>query len=296
MGIGSKLKRGILATYLLCLWPLIAVAELSKPRDLNETMEWMAEALRALEPVDRVTIDRDGERILLQLNTADQPGDDTVVYPHNMHDTLTYLTDPNERQEVFDFRIQAVFDYAVSGSLEYTAKDLHRIYPVLRHNSLQTTYVADDGTTTHLLVGDAIGDANIFYVMDSDKSVSYLSAEILPELGLNEQKLKEIARGNLIRKAEDLNIDGDGIYFLELDGFYESSFVLHSPLWREIDAQIEQVLMAFPTRDLVVFSDGTNPAALGVMRDIVKEFNQTAPYPLSDLVFSWEGDGWQVVE
>ncbi len=82
------------------------------------------------------------------------------------------------------------------------------------------------------------------------------------------------------------------IYSLTYDGYYETAFLIHAPLWRQIDEQLGEILMVFPTRDLVVFVDGEQPGARDILKEIVVGFNDTGAYPISEFIYSWQNDGW----
>lgn len=291
MGAASPVKR--LKSFLFCLllWPGAVLADLDRPDTLDETMQWMADAFEATEDVTSVEIDTANERLLLRIDAEEEP---LISYPHNLHQLLGNAETGQERQEFFDFHVLAILETLQAGDMALTVQNLSRIYPVIRHVSMRhnTDLLEPDNEYAR---GGTMGDTDILYVIDDEMSVKYLMTHDMATLGLTNRKLQEIARGNLALKLENITVEGDGLYMLVLDGFYESSAVTYAPFWEDMSTYMDRVLMAVPARDLVVFADGANPQAERVLRDVIRDFSTKSAYPVSEQLYLWDDGEWETL-
>ncbi len=279
----KTLSAALLALFL----PLAALAEMAAPTSIGDLLNLMAKELRAAETPYTFNVDYENERIEV-VTASDETG---VIYPHNLFRTLAAQENGTERQTAFDFHISAILDSYLRETSALSSADLGRIFPVLRHESFIKFEDAGEGTPD-ILAEEFLGDVKTLFVIDSENSVSYMTASELEDLGLSVEKLSEIAQGNLRLKYDNLQIEGGGLYFLVLDGFYESSFVTFKPLWQTLDQQLGTILMAAPARDLVVFGDADNPELEPALRDLVQQINAEGAYPLSERLFKWQGETW----
>ncbi len=285
------MKR-LLQFVLLCwLTPTAVLAELDRPKSIEETLDWMAEALAEYEGVSNVRVDSEGRFVDVELG----PDNELKLFPDNLYLSLTQLDEHDDRQEALDRHIRVSIEAALRDPESHSGADLNRIYPVLRHRSYKENIeVLEPGQK--IVAGTILGDSEVLFVYDSEQSVSFVQMQDLEALELNRKSLREHAYGNLRRKYDDLTIDGDGLYYLVLDGFYESSFVTFKPLWRELVPQFQELLMVFPTRDLVVFADGAHHGSEQALREVARDFSSTSAYMISELIYRWEGDGWQPID
>ncbi len=272
------------------IWPAVSLADLKKPETVTETLQMMADAYRAMEGVVSVKIDVADNSLSLMLEDEHE----VFAYPDNLHQKLITSDTAEERQEIFDFHIQSTLSALQQADRDVTPIDLDRLFPVIRHKSF-TEHRETGGDGPKPYIAGELGDSYILYALDSDASVSYLTTEDAEELGLDAAAFDSKGQENLERKYQDLSIEGDSVYVLTLDGFYESSFVTFTPLWEAVDAQIGTVLMAVPARDLVIFLDGDQPGNAETLRALLTEISPDLSYPVSDLLYEWRESAWSVV-
>ncbi|MEO3416589.1 DUF1444 family protein [Roseovarius sp. CAU 1744] len=285
------MKRLGTALVFLWAWTGAAISEIGAPNGVSDTLQWMSEALEAHPETERTVIHKDEGNILLHLKS----GTEMVVFPDNLHQKLVTADDDHARQEIFDFHIESVFGSLASSDEGLTPSDLERVFPVIRHREYRET-ARSEFPKLQFHSSQSLGDSDILYVVDKGDTVSFLTIADLERLKLDSERLRAIGNDNLRRKFDDLRIEGEGVYFLTLDGFYESSFVTFIPMWREIDAQLGEILMAVPARDLVIFVDGAVPESRDYLSELVASLAQDLSYPVSDHLYTWNNDAWIVVE
>ena len=269
----------------------MVLADLEKPDNQTETLRIMAEAYRAMEEVASATIDTEENKLIVVL----EDGEEVFAFPDNLHQKLITADTDADRQDIFDFHVQATLSGLSHSDKDIELADLDRLLPVIRHRDY-LAHQGPEGETPDPFVAGTLGDSYILYVIDSETSVSYLTKENAAELGQDAASLQHKAQQNLERKYQDLKIEGDGVYFLVLDGFYESSLVTFSPLWQAIDDQIGTVMMAVPARDLVIFVDSSQSGSAAYLKDFLTDIAPDLSYPVSDLVYEWRDGAWMVID
>ena len=103
-----------------------------------------------------------------------------------------------------------------------------------------------------------------------------------------------MARENFRRHAIPFEIQGGGPYMLIADGNYESSFLLDTALWQEIDQQLGELLLIAPARDLVIFADGARAESRDRLTRILGTAVENVAYPLGGEILLWSSDHWEI--
>ncbi len=263
----------------LCVCTSIALAQVSRPDTVEETLSLLQRALIANDRVTNAKIDTADNSVKF---TFDDDLEATS-FPDNLHRQLQLAKSDTERQEALDFFIASALD-----AIEPRPLDIQSVLPAIRYETLGMS----DSTTSELVSVPFVADMRIFFVQDMPTSMSFLSHEDLKELGLTKAQLRSHAMENWQAKGWQPKIDGDGIYILVLDGVYEASFLLDTALWSHIDTQLGQIIMAAPARDLVVFADNEQEGAEQALRDIIAKYAPTASHPLSEKLLAWKNDAW----
>jgi len=281
------LKFRALPIVIFFLFANTALAEIDRPTSLSETLNLLASALEESEQVVGLSINRSDSSIEVSWASSTT----STHYPHNLHAQLLNANTARERQELLDAHVEAAITTGLASDAAFSKDDLENVLPILRHVDYQNSFVAENPGQAIVSNGQ-IGDSLFLFTLDSATQITYLTEDSLSELGVTRRELFEIAARNLEAKLPELLIEGDSIYSLTYDGYYETAFLTHAPLWRQIDEQLGEVLIGFPTRDLVIFVDGEQPGARDVLKEIVADFNDTGAYPVSEFIYSWQNDGW----
>lgn len=137
-------------------------------------------------------------------------------------------------------------------------------------------------------------DLDIFYVLDTEHSIRYLTKPDQDDLGLSIDELREIAINNLNRF--DIRSHGEeGYYMITAGGTYEASMILLD-IWNKDNFDVNgEIVIGVPARDLLVVTGSRDSAHLHKMYDLVNEISETGNYLVSDKLFEWKGDRFEVM-
>jgi uncharacterized protein YtpQ (UPF0354 family) len=265
-----------------------AAAETPRPQDRLETLFLLDSAIRSAAPDLVVTMD--GADISLKIALSD--GTDYLIYPDNLHLGLQKAETAAEREALLEGHVVALLDAVNAASAPSEAGlDLDRVMPLLRPADVFQTVSAD--TLPHETFP---GDLVVYWVIDSDTQTTSVGTDLLRDSGLSQTVLAEKALQNLQSRAADLTPQPvGGATAMVLDRYYESSLLLLPDVWTAIDAQIGTVVVAVPTRDLVMYVDGDDPDSLTDLRNFACLQFESSPYQVSRALFRWDGDHWTLL-
>lgn len=273
------IRRLILAAVLAAS---AAQADVPRPETVDDTLDILAEAYRATDGVEDVTVDRQEQTIALTT-----PGGEFTSYPDNLHKSLQAAENDSERQEILDDFVAGMTDY-LARSLE-EVPDASIIVPLVR----SAEFGGDSGEEGPIS-DPFVGDLRIYYAFDHPHSFSYVSQASLEDVGLEAEALRGVATENFEARGWAPELQGDGIWFLEFDGNFEATFLLDDAMWHGFDKQLGTIIMLALARDLVLFTDADFDGAEDEMRKIAAENFDSLSYPLSQMLFEWTADGWKV--
>lgn len=137
-------------------------------------------------------------------------------------------------------------------------------------------------------------DLDIFYVVDTEHALRYLTKEEHEKLGLDMDELRNLAISNLDRF--DVRCHGeDGYYMITAGGTYEASMILLD-IWNTGNFEVNgDIIIGIPARDLLVITGSKDSANLHKMYDLVKEISETGNYLVSDKLFELKGNRFEVL-
>jgi|GEM_PF-5177606 len=260
-----------------------AMADIARPEAIEDTLSAMAEAYRASDAFETVTIDHQDLSIKLE-----REGDEAYTsYPDNLHLELQNADSDSARQEMLDQFIAAMVD-AATRAPDTPSADI--IVPLVRSADFAGSIAAEDGPVSDPLAGDL----SVFYAFDFPSSFSYVNAANLEDLGIDRLALADLAWDNFQARGWAPELEGDGIWFLTFDGNFEATFLLNDAMWSGFDEQLGTVLMLPLARDLILFTDAEFDGAESELRAIATDQFDQVSYPLSQTVFEWTTDGWVV--
>lgn len=137
-------------------------------------------------------------------------------------------------------------------------------------------------------------ELDIFYVIDTEHSIRYLTKADLDKLDLSPEELKVISMQNLDQLEVKCHGE-DGYYMLTAGGTYESSSILLDIWYKDNFAVEGDIIIAIPSRDVVLVTGSKDSANLHKMYDAVKEISETGNYLVSDKLFELKGDRFEVM-
>jgi len=151
------------------------------------------------------------------------------------------------------------------------------------------------------------GDLRTVFVADFGDAIATLRPDDLETMGLDEDAARERALANMrdafgpIRhelflpegRVWKVNTATGGI---ASDSHDNARLILHE-LWAPIREQVRgELLVAAPTRDIVLFTGTEEPQGLRGIRYLATEMWHGEPHPVSPQIVRWATDGWEPIE
>lgn len=171
----------------------------------------------------------------------------------------------------------------------------NRIVPVIKDagylDDMAITLNQDNTTNEPVeLVYERYNDKLIIlYGEDSKNGIGYFTQERFKESGLNKDSLLSIALKNLDSVLPAIQRNGDeGYYMLTAGGSYEASLILLKNFWTKENMPVDgQIIIAIPTRDLLLVTGSKNINAIKKMKAVTQEAWESSPYQLLPDLFIW---------
>lgn len=223
----------------------------------------------------------------LELKVTSGDGHDFTLFLENAYDE--YRLDPKAKSDV----IQRF----VAAGLETTrgvrdGVDRTRIVPVIKDRPwLEETRQAmlDRGAkkVPEHVYEDFNSDLVILYAEDSPKNIRYLGPKDLELAKIEREELRALACENLKRILPKIERHGtDGLYMLTAGGDYEASLLLLDSIWSDGEMDVQgDVVVAIPTRDLLLVTGSQNPQGIEKVRKMVNEAVTGGAYRLTEKLF-----------
>lgn len=253
------------------------------PDDYDDVLDMMTVELEATGKVDRI------ERRDQQLHLF--AGDESLGYlnPDNLYYQLLKTESDEERQVLVATHVRIMLGVLGDDTpaTDLSQDTLDRVYPVLRHKGY------DPGNVDVTILKDPFSDElAVQFVFDSPETASIITEERLADAGIDADTLRRAAKANLAQFRSALTIEGDGLYYLVLDGYYENALVLDFDLWRTIESQIGPVAMVVPARDAVLFGAADDPGVRVALAELALEISADNGGMTSAEMFRFTGEGW----
>lgn len=245
-----------------------------------------AEALGKANPGSKISVVRD-----LELKISSAEGLESTLFLNNAYDV--YRQDPDSKADVF-----RRFVAAGSGDLDIArgGVDRLRIIPVIKDRSwLEETRQAllSRGATKapEYVCEDFSPDLVVFYAEDSPEKIRYLGPSDLESAKIPRSELRALACENLKRLIPDIESHGtNGIYMLTAGGTYEASLLLLDSIWSGGQMEVSgDVVVAIPTRDLLLVTGSRNPRGIEKLRQMAGTATAEGSYRLTRKLFVYRG-------
>jgi uncharacterized protein YtpQ (UPF0354 family) len=248
-----------------------------------------AAKLRLAFPKVTVQIQKD-----LELKLKNEKGGENFVYLYNAYDQ--YKLAPAHKSEIIDRFVSAVPE-PTKGTVVI---DKNLIVPIIKDRPWAQEVAASlkaRGATPvkEMITEDYNEDLIIVYAEDSPKNVKYFSSEELSETGLRPEELREIAVENLKRLLTKIEMRrGPNVSMFVAGGDYEASLLLFDKLWNSDQMKVDgEIVVAIPTRDVLLATGSNNQEGLSQMRRMVDEAMAAGSYRLTGNLFVWRHGKFQ---
>ena len=241
-----------------------------------------SEALSKAEPGLKVVIVRDLE---LKVTAAD--GRDSTSFLDNAYDT--YKQDPKAKDDVIKRFVTAGLE--TIGTIR-DGVDRTRIVPVIKdrpwlEETRQALMSRGAKEVPEQVYEDFSPDLIILYAEDSPKNIRYLGPKDLELAKIERSELRALACTNLTRLLPKIERHGtNGFYMITAGGDYEASLLLLDPIWSGGQMEVRgDVVVAIPTRDLLLVTGSQNPQGIEKVKQMVKEASTGGSYRLTQKLF-----------
>lgn len=163
-----------------------------------------------------------------------------------------------------------------------------KVMPVMRAPSFQK----ENNEGTPFVYEEHTAETLTYYALDLGKSYRLIDEDMLKELQITKQQLKEMALFN-VRKLDNPyktdEVKGNIFYFVNSNDGYDASRILNTRFLNEFEQQCEgEMLVAIPHQDVLIIADIRNKTGYDVMAHLTMEFFTKGLVPITSLSFGYE--------
>lgn len=230
----------------------------------------------------------------LQLKIKDAQGAEATAFLDNAYDE--YSLKPEDKADVIS-RYVASF---VESTKQAAPIDPRQIVPVVKDRAwLKEVRRAMKGRGAKPMDQQVIEELNedliIVYAEDSPQNIRFVSAKGLQEAGVQREKLRELAVANLRRILPPVETaNGPLVSMLTAGGDYVASLLLLDEIWSGGKLRVSgEIVVAVPTRDVLLFTDSKNEDGVERLRELAKKAAADGPYSLTHRLFVYRDGKFQ---
>ena len=230
---------------------------------------------------------RSGMELRLRANEADVAADLSNFY-------AAYTRSPDQLDAVVQTFVRVIAGIQPDRTTSDYAELADRIYPMLK--PLDMLAEVSERKLPMLAYREFLGDLIITYVIDEERSVSYINEEHLERWQIDVQDIHERAIENLRRRTEEqvrYTAVGEGeqrLFIFNSGDGYDATRLLLSDVLAEWVRQVPgRLVIGIPNRDfLIAFSDA-NPEILRAVAAQVQADAVQREYGLTEQLFTLGG-------
>lgn len=180
--------------------------------------------------------------------------------------------------------------HAMKKEVEEGFRDVSQIYPVIRSTSfpLKTKAGVNFVTTDHT------AETRIFYALDLGNTYRLIDEEMLPQLNLSSNQIREAARFSVRKLSTNPKRDevgGNIFYFINENDGYDASRILNESFLKEMKEKIEgEMTVSVPHQDVLIIGDIRNEAGYDILAQMTMHFFTVGAVPITSLSFLYEND------
>lgn len=199
-----------------------------------------------------------------------------------------YTRNPQFKDDIIKKFVTAGIE---SASACRSVVDKTRIVPVIKDRKWMTetlqALAARGAEAPEQVYDDFCQELVIMYAEDSPTSMRYLRPEDLEDAGIAREELRVLACANLRRLLPKIERMGtNGLYLFAAGGDYEASLLLFDTIWAGMQAEVDgEVVVAIPTRDILIATGTGNPDLLEQVRRAAFEAWSSGAYRLTPTLF-----------
>lgn len=140
----------------------------------------------------------------------------------------------------------------------------------------------------------------ILPILDSPTSLRNVGEKDLKLLNLTEAQLFELAKKNLDQQINDTGKNVKPVKPGEIGTIRGSIFapsrLINHQSWSTVaQAQAGKLIVSIPTTDTALYIAETSPVAIDALQTLTNQVIRESPNPLSDKLFIWSTEGWEIL-
>lgn len=201
-----------------------------------------------------------------------------------------YLNDPHALDAILERYTSLVVTDTADDKVDRTRivgiiKD--RAWPAEVSKSMAQDKAGDE---FGLVFDDFNGDLIVVYATDEGQGLKYLKPKDLQELALSQSDLRPLAITNMRRIMSEYRIDrGKMISAIFVGEGYEASLLLFDELWAGLAVSDGEIVIAVPSRDMLMFTTLNNNEGILHMQKLATDFAAKSAYRLTDRLYVYRG-------
>jgi uncharacterized protein YtpQ (UPF0354 family) len=220
----------------------------------------------------------------LRLNVKKTDGEQATAFLDNAYNE--YSRTPSTKADVIA-KYLAAFVETAQGPRPLTPE---QIVPVVKDRGW-LKHVGGSKANSKQVIEDLNGDLVVVYAEDGPQNIRYFSADDLEKAGVQRPALRELAIANLRRILPPPEaVKGPQISMMTAGQDYVSSLLLLDEIWNADNLAVDgDIVIAIPTRDVLLFTGSKNKDGVKKLRELAKKAHADGPYSLTDRLFVYRG-------
>ena len=237
--------------------------------------------------------------VKFELNTdltiTSKKGD--LDYKHYIDNAfIAYKSEPDSISHIISRYLASTTDLYVAQK----TVNVENIVPVIKPIEYlgEINSFSKDGKSFPMITEKYNDQLIIAYAEDSKNSIKYLTEDDFKTLAISRDTLKSIALRNFDKIIPNIQRQGDnGLYMITAGGDYEASLILVSSIWTRENFPVDgEFVIAIPNRDMLLITGSKNKTGIAKLREIVADSYKTGNYQVSDQLYKWTGEKFEIYE
>jgi uncharacterized protein YtpQ (UPF0354 family) len=271
---------------------LIAMAAPAVADDYSATLALFQKALSAHPSISSATINAADQSITVVFTN----GITLTANPDNMDLKLKAAATQDERAAILQNQVASIVQIAAAAKQpKLSPNDIGLLRPVIRASDFMKELPAD--TVSSLVAADFLPGLSVFYVIDREAYICYVTQEELKDLGLSETALESAALNNLQSELGKLNLQiGSAdplIAVASMGGTYEGSLLLLTDYWKKLEHEHGPLVIGNPSRGMLYVGSLNHAQTVEMLRKTVAEDFATLDHSVSPRLLAFENGKWR---
>ncbi|TDM07665.1 DUF1444 family protein [Macrococcus lamae] len=161
-----------------------------------------------------------------------------------------------------------------------------KIMPVIRSTSFPK-----EAEGVPFVITEHTAETNIYYALDLGSTYRLIDEQVLSEMIITEDHMKEQALFNMKKLPAQFKEDrvaGNTFYFFNSNDGYDASRILNEALLQQFDREKKgELLVATPHADVLIIADIENETGYDVMAQMMMQFFSNGLVPITSLSFQY---------